>query len=78
VAAVSRRAHEATGVASILSVRLFAEGDTMGALDLDATRHDAFDAADVAFAAVFATRAAVAIDSATREANRSARPTAGS
>ena len=40
-----------------------------GALNLYSTRPDAFDDTDVAFAAVFATHAAVAMDSARREAN---------
>jgi GAF domain-containing protein len=65
----SRRAHDETGVTSILAVRLFAEQQTMGALNLYSTRSDAFDDTDVAFAAVFATHAAVAMDSARREAN---------
>jgi GAF domain-containing protein len=65
----SRRAHDETGVMSILAVRLFADNETMGALNLYSTRPDAFDDTDVAFAAVFATHAAVAIDSARREAN---------
>jgi GAF domain-containing protein len=64
----SRRAHDETGVTSILSVRLFADQDTMGALNLYSTHADAFDDIDVAFAAVFATHAAVAMDSARREA----------
>src|SRR5688500_8550226 len=57
----SRRAHDETGVTSILAVRLFAEHETMGALNLYSTQPDAFDDTDVAFAAVFATHAAVAM-----------------
>jgi transcriptional regulator with GAF, ATPase, and Fis domain len=64
----ARRAHAETGVSSILAVRLFAEQDTMGALNLYSTRRDAFGAVDAAFAAVFATHAAVAMDAAKREA----------
>ena len=65
----SRRANEATGVVSILSLRLFVERDTLGALNLYSTQRDAFDATDEALAAVFATHAAVAMSSAKREAN---------
>jgi GAF domain-containing protein len=65
----SRRAHQETAVASILSLRLFVEHDTMGALNLYSTQSDAFDRTDVAMAAVFATHAAVAMSTARREAN---------
>ena len=65
----SRRAFEATGVESILSLRLFAEEDTMGALNLYSTQTDAFDDQDVAVGSVFAAHAAVALASARRQAN---------
>lgn len=65
----SHRAHAETGVSSILSVRLFAEEETMGALNLYSTRMDAFGDVDIALAAVFATHAAVAMQSARREEN---------
>ena len=65
----ARRAHQETGVTSILSIRLFVEQDTMGALNLYSTEADAFDETDVALAAVFATHAAVAMSTARREAN---------
>jgi GAF domain-containing protein len=65
----SLRAHEETGVRSILAVRLFAATDTLGALNLYSTRLDAFGDVDAALAAVFATHAAVAIASAKRECN---------
>ena len=65
----SRRAHDETGVMSILSIRLFVERDTMGALNLYSRAADAFDASDVALAAVFATHAAMAMTAARREAN---------
>jgi GAF domain-containing protein len=65
----SRRAHQETGVMSILSIRLFVEHDTMGALNLYSTQPDAFHARDVALAAVFATHAAVAMSAARREAD---------
>ncbi len=64
----SRRAHEETGVQSILSLRLFASGDTMGALNLYSTQADAFDDQDIATGSVFAAHAAVALSSAQREA----------
>ena len=63
------RAHEETGVRSILSLRLFVEEDTMGALNLYSTKSDAFDEADVALASVFAAHAAVAMSAARREEN---------
>jgi transcriptional regulator with GAF, ATPase, and Fis domain len=56
----SKRAHEETGIESILAFRLYAEEDTMGALNLYSTQLDAFDDHDVAVGAVFATHAAVA------------------
>ncbi|MDQ4098473.1 MAG: GAF and ANTAR domain-containing protein [Actinomycetota bacterium] len=61
------RAHEEAGVRSILALRLFVEGDTMGALNLYSTRRDAFDETDVALASVFAAHAAVAMASTRRE-----------
>ena len=64
----SRRAHEETGVQSILSLRLFASEDTMGALNLYSTEAHAFDDQDVATGSVFAAHAAVAFSSAQREA----------
>ncbi len=63
------RAHEETGVRSILSMRLFIEADTMGSLNLYSTKPDAFDDNDVALASVFAAHAAVAMSSAKREEN---------
>ena len=64
----SHRAHDETGVQSILSLRLFASEDTMGALNLYSTKADAFDDQDVATGSVFAAHAAVALASAQREA----------
>lgn len=63
----SHRAHEESGVRSILGVRLFVQEDTMGALNLYSTEADAFDETDVALASVFAAHAAVAMQSAQRE-----------
>jgi GAF domain-containing protein len=56
----ARRASVESGIESILSFRLFVEGDTLGSLNLYSTRADAFDANDVAVGAVFATHASVA------------------
>ncbi|MDP9070406.1 MAG: GAF and ANTAR domain-containing protein [Actinomycetota bacterium] len=57
----SQRAAEETGVASMLSFRLFAEGDTMGALNLYSKQRAAFDDEALAVGSVFATHAAVAL-----------------
>ncbi len=61
------RAHEETGVQSIVSVRLFARADTMGALNCYSTQRDAFDDHAVAVASVFAAHAAVALANVRRE-----------
>ena len=45
----------------MLSFRLFAEGDTLGALNLYSKHHGAFDDEAVAVGSVFATHAAVAL-----------------
>lgn len=63
----STRAHEETGICSILSIRLYIEEDTMGALNLYSTETDAFDDSDVALATVFAVHASVAMSAARRE-----------
>ena len=65
----AHRAHAETGVESILSLRLFADGDTMGSLNLYSTQPDAFNDQDVAVGSVFAAHAAVALASAHRKAN---------
>jgi transcriptional regulator with GAF, ATPase, and Fis domain len=57
----ARRAHDETGIESVLAIRLFADGDTMGALNLYSTVQDAFDEHDVAVASVLAAHAAVAM-----------------
>lgn len=62
------RAHRETGVESILSLRLFAREDTMGALNLYSTQADAFADQDVEIGSVFAAHAAVALTNARREA----------
>ena len=63
----SQRAHQETGVSSIVAFRLFVEEDTMGALNLYSTAPDAFDDSDVALASVFAVHASVAMSAARRE-----------
>ena len=57
----ARRAHAESGVQSVLSVRLFAEQETMGALNLYSTTPDAFDDRAVAIATLFGAHAAVAL-----------------
>ena len=63
----SSRAYEETGVESVLSLRLFANEETLGALNLYSRRPDAFDDRDVAVGSVFAAHAAVALTSAERD-----------
>ena len=63
----ARRAHEETGVSSIVGLRLFMDKDTMGALNLYSTVPNAFDDTDVALGSVFAAHAAVAMAAAQRE-----------
>lgn len=63
----SSKGHEETGVASILSIRLFVEHDTMGALNLYSTTPNAFDDTDVALATVFAAHASVAMSASRRQ-----------
>jgi transcriptional regulator with GAF, ATPase, and Fis domain len=58
--AFTRRAKAESGIESILSFRLFAREDTLGALNLYSTQPDAFNDHDVAIGAVFASHAAVA------------------
>lgn len=57
------RAYEETGVRSVLSLRLFASEETIGALNLYGHRPDAFDDRDVAVGSVFAAHAAVVLTS---------------
>lgn len=59
--AFSRRAHDETGVTSVLALRLYVDELTMGALNLYSTDRNAFDDHDVAVGAVFASHAAVAM-----------------
>lgn len=57
----STRAVQDTGVRSMMSFRLFVEGDTLGALNLYSQATDAFDDAAQAVGLVFAAHAAVAL-----------------
>lgn len=57
----ARRAHEETGMESILSLRLFVEEDNMGALNLYSAKPDAFGEADIAIGLAFAAHGAVAL-----------------
>jgi GAF domain-containing protein len=61
------KANDDTGISSILSVRLFIEEDTLGALNLYSRKKDAFDDSDAALGAVFAAHAAAALQSSRRE-----------
>ncbi len=58
------RANEETGVVSMLSFRLFVEGDTMGALHMYSKQQAAFADSDRAVGAVFAAHAGVALSTA--------------
>jgi GAF domain-containing protein len=63
----SRRAHAETGISSMLGVRLFARGRTMGALNLMSGQPAAFDDDSLSTAALFAALAAVALNAAQTE-----------
>lgn len=63
----SRRAFEETGIHSVLSLRLFVQEDTMGALNLYSRQPHAFDDSNVAMGSVFAAHAAVAMQSSRRQ-----------
>lgn len=64
----SQRTVEETGVHSMLSLRLFAEAETMGALNLYSCATAAFDVTGHAVGSVFAAHAAVAmVDARTKE-----------
>jgi GAF domain-containing protein len=65
----ARRATEETGVVSMLAIRLFVDGDTMGALNMYSAQDAAFGDDAVAVATVFAAHAAVALSTAREEAN---------
>ena len=57
----AERAHSETGIRSMLGFRLFAEEDTMGALNLHSSSRDAFDEEAEAVGSILAAHAAVAM-----------------
>jgi len=63
----ARRAAEESGVASMLSFRLYIQEDTMGALNLYSMTKAGFDAEDRAVGAIFAAHAAVAMSAARQQ-----------
>ena len=63
----AHRAHHESGIESILALRLFAQEDTMGALNLYSSQTDAFDDHDVAISSVFAAHAGLAMATARHE-----------
>ena len=63
----SGRAQRETGITSVLCIRLFVDGDTLGALNLYSKSADAFDDDAVFVGSVFAAHAAVALSSALRD-----------
>lgn len=60
----SSRAQRETGVTSMICLRLFVDGDTLGALNLYSKATDAFDDQAAVVGSVFAAHAAVALFSA--------------
>jgi GAF domain-containing protein len=60
----SRRAHDETGITSMLCFRLFVDGETLGALNLYSKSQDAFDDDARAVGSVFAAHAAIALSNA--------------
>jgi GAF domain-containing protein len=62
--AFSRRAVDETGVRSMLSFRLFVQGDTIGVLNLYSRRPAAFDEHGRAIGTVLAAHAAIAVSAA--------------
>jgi GAF domain-containing protein len=62
--AFSRRTADETGVRSMLSFRLFLQGDTIGALNLYSRTPDAFDENGCAVGTVLAAHAAIALSAA--------------
>ena len=63
----SARARRETGVTSMLSFRLFVEGDTLGALNLYSKAADAFDDSSRTVGLVYAAHAAIALSTASHE-----------
>jgi GAF domain-containing protein len=65
----ARRANDETGARSVLSLRLFVDEHTMGALNLYSTQTDAFDQTAIAIGTIFAAHAAIALSSARQVQN---------
>ena len=61
------RAHQETGITSMLCFRLFVAGDTLGALNLHSKAPDAFDEQARKVGVVFAAHAAMALSTAVHE-----------
>lgn len=59
------RATTASGVRSMLSLRLFVEGDNLGALNMCSRRPDAFDEHSIAVGRLFVAHAAIALSAVT-------------
>lgn len=64
-AAFATRATEASGIRSMLSLRLFVEGDNLGALNMYSRKPNAFDEDSIAVGRLFVAHAAVALSDAT-------------
>lgn len=61
------RAHQETGILSIMGFRLWVEEDTVGALDIYSTQPDAFDDSSRAIGSVMAAHAAIAWSTARKQ-----------
>ena len=66
--AFAARATTESGVRSMLSLRLFVEGDNLGALNMYSRSPDAFDDSSIAVGRLFVAHAAIALSAATSHA----------
>lgn len=66
--AFATRATTESGVRSMLSLRLFVEGDNLGALNMYSLTPDAFDHGSIAVGRLFVAHAAIALSAATEHA----------
>lgn len=66
--AFAARATTESGIRSMLSLRLFVEGDTLGALNMYSRQPDAFDQSSIAVGRLFVAHAAIALSTATEHA----------
>lgn len=66
--AFAARATTESGILSMLSLRLFVEGDNLGALNMYSRQPDAFDHSSVAIGRLFVAHAAIALSAATEHA----------